>query len=55
MNYSIFVNDQLYKTVSTDNGYNYVEIVKDVVAAKDRGELAAFGVDSGLAIRVVQQ
>jgi hypothetical protein len=55
MNYSIFVNNQLFKTVTTSDGYNYVDIVKEVIAAKDRGELAAFGVDTEMAIRVEQQ
>ena len=55
MNYSIFVNDQLYKTVSTEDGYNYVEIVNEVVAARDRGDLADFNVDAGLSIRIEKQ
>ena len=55
MNYSVFVNDQLFKTVTTSDGYNYVEIVKEVMAAKDAGGLDGFGLDNGLAIRVEQQ
>ncbi len=55
MNYNIFINNQLYKTVDSSNGYNYVEIIRDIQRARDAGELGAFDLSSGLAVRVEQQ
>jgi len=55
MDYNIYINNQLYKTVSGGNGYNYVEIIQDIQRARDAGELSLFNLDSGLAVRVEQQ
>jgi hypothetical protein len=55
MEYNIFINNQLYKTVDSSDGYNYVEIIRDIQRARDAGELGAFDLSSGLAVRVEQQ
>jgi hypothetical protein len=55
MEYKIYVNNQLYKTVTTSNGYNYVEIIQDLQRAKDAGELNSFNIGAGLSVRVEQQ
>lgn len=55
MDYNIYINNQIYKTVSGGNGYNYVEIIRDIQRARDAGELSSFNLDSGLAVRVEQQ
>lgn len=55
MQYQILINDQLYKTITTDNGYNYVEIVKEISQKNADGNLEGFNVEGGLSIKVVQQ
>lgn len=55
MDYDIFINNQLYKTVAGGNGYNYVEIIRDIQRARDAGELGSFDLSSGLAVRVEQR
>ena len=55
MNYNIYINNQLYKTVTTSDGYNYVEVIKDLQRAKDANELSAFNVNNGMSVRVEQQ
>jgi hypothetical protein len=55
MDYKIYINDQLYKTVTTSDGYNYVEIMQDIQRDKDAGELNAFGINAGMSVKVEQQ
>lgn len=53
MNYNIYVNDQLFKTISTDDGYEYTEIVREIMQAKENNQLGDIG--PGLSIRIEQQ
>lgn len=55
MKFDIYINNQLYKSVDGTNGYNYVTIMQEIEAKRAAGELAAFGIESGLAVKIQPQ
>jgi len=53
MKFNIFINDKLYKTVTTDgDSYNPMTIWPQIEADKDSGLLSTFNVSEKLSIRV---
>jgi len=53
MQYQILINDQLYKTVTSTNGYSFTEILRDLGRERASGALSAFGVDTRMKVEIL--
>ena len=52
MIYDIFVNDKLYKTVETEDGYDYKKIMSDLAMDREAGKLDDFIVDGKFSVQI---
>ena len=53
MKYEIYIGGKLYKTITTEGGYNFVEITNQLHKDDADGKLTGFDLSEGVAIKPV--